>query len=219
MEAGSTHLITVLKTIFRNVPFGWNLDMLAEDEDMHHKLVRGLMSMRSVMVSDTTGQIWSWWGVHRVSSPLCAVSNGDRVLWCHTVMSKVQGRTISTIARMSLLFSISRVGWPQCSSLPNEDTPTAQRTAKADRKRDQYTDRVKPKKHSTVQHSHLLPAFRTHPLQQAGDSRLCPDRGRQVTETGGQGPSMARTWRWSAQSKAWKETMRGDLWTAESTVS
>lgn len=30
-------------------------------------------------------------------------------LWCHTVMSRVQGNTINTMARMSLLFGISRV--------------------------------------------------------------------------------------------------------------
>lgn len=36
-------------------------------------------------------------------------SRGAMALWCHTVMSKVQGNTINTMARMSLLFGISRV--------------------------------------------------------------------------------------------------------------
>lgn len=32
-------------------------------------------------------------------------------LWCQTVMSRVQGNTINTMARISLLFGISRIGY------------------------------------------------------------------------------------------------------------
>lgn len=32
-------------------------------------------------------------------------------LWCQTVMSRVQGNTINTMARISLLFGISKIGY------------------------------------------------------------------------------------------------------------
>lgn len=51
-------------------------------------------------------------------SPLCVVSRGAMVLWCHTVTSSVQGSTMRTIARMSRLFGISKAGWAHSSSLP-----------------------------------------------------------------------------------------------------
>lgn len=37
-------------------------------------------------------------------------SRGAIALWCHTVMRRVHGNTINTMARISLLFGISRVG-------------------------------------------------------------------------------------------------------------
>lgn len=43
-------------------------------------------------------------------SPLWMARSGAIALWCHTVMSRVQGNTINTMARISLLFGISRIG-------------------------------------------------------------------------------------------------------------
>lgn len=37
--------------------------------------------------------------------------SGAIALWCQTVMSRVQGNTINTMARISLLFGISRIGY------------------------------------------------------------------------------------------------------------
>lgn len=37
-------------------------------------------------------------------------NRGAIALWCHTVMRRVHGNTINTMARISLLFGISRVG-------------------------------------------------------------------------------------------------------------
>lgn len=42
--------------------------------------------------------------------PLRMASSGAIALWCQTVMSSVQGNTINTMARISLLFGISRIG-------------------------------------------------------------------------------------------------------------
>lgn len=43
--------------------------------------------------------------------PLRMASSGAIALWCQTVMSRVQGNTINTMARISLLFGISRIGY------------------------------------------------------------------------------------------------------------
>lgn len=43
--------------------------------------------------------------------PLRMASSGAIALWCQTVMSRVQGNTIKTMARISLLFGISRIGY------------------------------------------------------------------------------------------------------------
>lgn len=61
-------------------------------------------------------------------SPLCAVSRGAMVLWCHTVTSSVQGSTMRKIARMSRLFGISKAGWAHSSSLPERRQRTAAST-------------------------------------------------------------------------------------------
>lgn len=42
--------------------------------------------------------------------PLRIARSGARALWCQTVMSRVQGNTINTMARMSLLFGMSGTG-------------------------------------------------------------------------------------------------------------
>lgn len=39
------------------------------------------------------------------------------------MINSVQGRTISTIARMSLLFGISKTDWTHSSSLPDSENP------------------------------------------------------------------------------------------------
>lgn len=56
-------------------------------------------------------QIWycQWSAVHGV--PLRMARSGAIALWCQTVMSRVQGNTINTMARISLLFGISRIGY------------------------------------------------------------------------------------------------------------
>lgn len=43
--------------------------------------------------------------------PLRMARSGAMALWCQTVMSRVQGNTINTMARISLLFGISRIGY------------------------------------------------------------------------------------------------------------
>lgn len=43
--------------------------------------------------------------------PLRMASSGAIALWCQTVMRRVQGNTINTMARISLLFGISRIGY------------------------------------------------------------------------------------------------------------
>ena len=50
-----------------------------------------------------------WSAVHCV--PLRMARSGAIALWCQTVMSRVQGKTINTMARISLLFGISRIGY------------------------------------------------------------------------------------------------------------
>ncbi len=50
-----------------------------------------------------------WSAVHCV--PLRMARSGAIALWCQTVMSRVQGNTINTMARISLLFGISRIGY------------------------------------------------------------------------------------------------------------
>lgn len=42
--------------------------------------------------------------------PFRMASRGAIALWCHTVMRRVHGNTINTMARISLLFGISRIG-------------------------------------------------------------------------------------------------------------
>lgn len=56
-------------------------------------------------------QVWycQWSAVHCV--PLRMARSGAIALWCQTVMSRVQGNTINTMARISLLFGISRIGY------------------------------------------------------------------------------------------------------------
>lgn len=65
-------------------------------------------------------EAWLGPGARGGGSPLCEVSRGAMVLWCHTVTSSVQGSTIRTIARMSRLFGISKAGWAHSSSLPEQ---------------------------------------------------------------------------------------------------
>lgn len=43
--------------------------------------------------------------------PLRMARSGAMALWCQTVISRVQGNTINTMARISLLFGISRIGY------------------------------------------------------------------------------------------------------------
>lgn len=52
--------------------------------------------------------------------PLRMASSGAIALWCQTVMSRVHGNTINTMARMSLLFGISRIGFMSRHYLPGE---------------------------------------------------------------------------------------------------
>lgn len=58
------------------------------------------------------------WRIEHV--PLRMVSRGAIALWCQTVMSRVHGNTINTMARMSLLFGISRIGFMSLHYLPGE---------------------------------------------------------------------------------------------------
>lgn len=64
------------------------------------------------------------------------------MLWCHTVISSVQGRTISTIARMSRLFGISKTDWAHSSSLPDSENPR-DRTAEHMENRNKWAGRSK----------------------------------------------------------------------------
>lgn len=48
--------------------------------------------------------------VRQMSVPFRKASRGAIALWCHTVMRRVHGNTINTMARISLLFGISRAG-------------------------------------------------------------------------------------------------------------
>lgn len=64
------------------------------------------------------------------------------VLWCQTVISSVQGRTISTIARMSRLFGISKTDWAHSSSLPDSENPR-DRTAEHMENRNKWAGRSK----------------------------------------------------------------------------
>lgn len=75
-------------------------------------------------------------------SPLCTASSGAMVLWCQTVISSVQGRTISTIARMSRLFGISKTDWAHSSSLPDSENPR-DRTAEHMENRNKWAGRSK----------------------------------------------------------------------------
>lgn len=52
--------------------------------------------------------------------PLWMARSGAIALWCQTVMSRVHGNTINTMARMSLLFGISRIGFMSLHYLPGE---------------------------------------------------------------------------------------------------
>lgn len=75
--------------------------------------------MLAVVILITSLQKPGWgWGQRLGGSPLCVVSRGAMVLWCHTVTSSVQGSTMRTIARMSRLFGISKAGWAHSSSFP-----------------------------------------------------------------------------------------------------
>lgn len=51
------------------------------------------------------------WSAVQCSVPLRMARSGAIALWCQTVMSRVQGNTINTMARISLLFGISRIGY------------------------------------------------------------------------------------------------------------
>lgn len=64
------------------------------------------------------------------------------MLWCQTVISSVQGRTISTIARMSRLFGISKTDWAHSSSLPDSENPR-DRTAEHMENRNKWAGRSK----------------------------------------------------------------------------
>lgn len=64
------------------------------------------------------------------------------VLWCQTVISSVQGRTISTIARMSRLFGISKTDWTHSSSLPDSENPR-DRTAEHTKNRNKWARKNK----------------------------------------------------------------------------
>lgn len=64
------------------------------------------------------------------------------MLWCQTVISSVQGRTISTIARMSRLFGISKTDWTHSSSLPDSENPR-DRTAEHMENRNKWAGRNK----------------------------------------------------------------------------
>lgn len=52
--------------------------------------------------------------------PLWIARSGAMALWCQTVMSRVQGSTINTTARISLLFGISRIGFEALHYLRNK---------------------------------------------------------------------------------------------------
>lgn len=64
------------------------------------------------------------------------------MLWCQTVIRRVQGRTISTIARMSRLFGISKTDWAHSSSLPDSENPR-DRTAEHMENRNKWAGRSK----------------------------------------------------------------------------
>lgn len=93
------------------------------------------------------------------------------VLWCQTVISSVQGRTISTIARMSRLFGISKTDWTHSSSLPDSENPR-DRTAEHMENRNKWAGRNKDteserEKERAAEATRLvvLPVLTTHPLQ------------------------------------------------------
>lgn len=67
-------------------------------------------------------QVWccQWSVVQFV--PLRMARSGAIALWCQTVMSRVQGNTINTMARISLLFGISRIGCSARHYLGEENT-------------------------------------------------------------------------------------------------
>lgn len=71
----------------------------------------GLLSAPEVEceVQGPTSALISWWSEVQYS-PLWMARSGAIALWCQTVMSRVQGNTINTMARISLLFGISRIG-------------------------------------------------------------------------------------------------------------
>lgn len=91
------------------------------------------------------------------------------------MISSVQGRTISTIARMSRLFGISKTDWAHSSSLPDSENPRdrtaehmenrnkwAGRSKDRERKREhERGGREQPRRHD----SWVLPVLTTHPLQ------------------------------------------------------
>lgn len=83
-----------------------------------------------------------WFGLVWFLSPLCTASSGAMVLWCQTVIRRVQGRTISTIARMSRLFGISKTDWAHSSSLPDSENPR-DRTAEHMENRNKWAGRSK----------------------------------------------------------------------------
>lgn len=58
------------------------------------------------------------------------------------MISSVQGRTISTIARMSRLFGISKTDWTHSSSLPDSENPR-DRTAEHTKNRNKWARRNK----------------------------------------------------------------------------
>lgn len=78
--------------------------------------------------------------------PLRIARSGAMALWCQTVMSRVQGNTINTMARISLLFGISRIGYLDRHYLrTSRGDRVGQQGAKVKRitqttKKDQWTD-------------------------------------------------------------------------------
>lgn len=114
------------------------------------------------------------------------------MLWCQTVISSVQGRTISTIARMSRLFGISKTDWTHSSSLPDSENPR-DRTAEhmenrnkwARRNKDRERERERGIEQRRRHGSQVLPVLTTHPLQkQVWRGLGCWDQEQETTSTG-----------------------------------
>lgn len=125
-----------------------------------------------------------WWGqwwselAWPFSSPLCTASRGAMALWCQTVISSVQGSTISTIAKMSRRFGISKADGTHSSSLPDSRNPRDRTGDHMEIKARRDQKAVKKPRGSQV-----LPVLKTHPLHKQvcrgspchqGEARLPP---------------------------------------------